>query len=266
MRARPLPLLLALAALAACTRPQEDPAALLAEVKKRLVERETRLSSYRFQGSVQDTGAEPIEFSFAYRSPQRMRGTLLKPVARVFSWDGEKLFFQDDTQKRLTVCAGEAPPEQRAVLLTETFSPFTPEGFRVPLLMSNTRARRAAHPLAPQAVELSVQVNDGSTEGLEMTYVLRWPTLDFLGKRTVSAGGTSAEVRVEAEHCDEKLHMCVPQRLTRWAQGEQAGWIQLSQVELNPPLPNDSFTLAAPEGYEVQKRTLAELMSGARAP
>jgi outer membrane lipoprotein-sorting protein len=30
-------------------------------------------------------------------------------------------------------------------------------------------------------------------------------------------------------------------------------------VELNPTLPNDSFALTPPEGYDVQRRTLAEV-------
>lgn len=257
MRARLLPLL-ALLALAGCVR-QEDPAALLAEVKKRLVAREARLGAYRFSGTVQDAGAEPLEFAFAYRAPQHLRGTLLKPVERVFAWDGTTLYVQDAAHKRLTAFKDDLPADKRAGLIMETFAPFTPEGFRVPLLRSNTRAKRATHPRAPQAVELSVQVQDGSAEGLEMTYVLRWPTLDFLGKRTVSAGGTTAEVRVEEEHCDEALKLCVPQRLTRWAGGEQVGRIELSQVELNPTLPNDAFALTAPEGYDVQRRTLAEV-------
>jgi outer membrane lipoprotein-sorting protein len=260
MRARLLPLL-ALLALPGCVR-QEDPATLLAEVKKRYLAREARLGAYRFSGTVQDAGAEPLDFTFAYRAPQHLRGTLRKPVERVFSWDGATLYVQDAAQKRLTVFTDDLPPQQRATFITETFGPFTPEGFRVPLLRANTRARRATHPRAPQAVELSVQVEDGSTGGLEMTYVLRWPTLDFLGKRTVSAGGTTAEVRVEEEHCDEPLKLCVPLRLTRWAGGQQVGRIELSQVEFNPVLPNDSFALTAPEGYDVQRRTLAEV--GAR--
>ncbi len=250
---------LPLLALAGCTRPQEDPAALLASVKQHLLARESRLGSYRFSGTVQDAGAEPIEFSFAHRAPQRMRGELHKPISRVFAWDGTQLAIQDDGQKRLTTFKDDLPPEKRAGFLTETFAPFTPEGFRVPLLLSTTRARRASHPRAPEAVELAVQVQDGSSTGLEMTYVLRWPTLDFLGKRTRAADGSSAEVRVEEEHCEAQFKLCVPKRLTRWSGEQQVGTIQLTQVELNPALPNDSFTLTAPEGYDVQSRTLVEV-------
>lgn len=258
MRAR-LFSFLVLLVLAGCTRPREEPTALLAEVKRRLLEREGRLGSYRLSGTVQDTGAEPIAFAFVWRAPQRMRGTLLSPVSRVFSWDGSRFFVQDSAQRSLTTFQDDLTPEQRASFLTETFSSFVPEGFRVPLLLSNTQARRATHPRAPQAVELSVQVDDGSARGLTMAYVLRWPTLDFLGKRTLGADGATAEVRVEEEYCDEPLKLCVPRRLTRWAGGEQMGRIELSQVELNPSVPNDSFTLTAPEGYTQQHRTLTEV-------
>lgn len=250
---------LLLLALAGCTRPPEDNAAVLGVVKQRLLEREAHLGGYRFSGTVQDTGAEPIEFTFAYRAPARMRGTLLKPVSRTFAWDGEHLYVQDDARKSLTRFKDDLPADKRAGFLTETFAPFTPEGFRVPLLLSNTKVRRASHPRAPEAVELSVVANDGSEGGIEMTYLLRWPTLDFLGKRTRTADGRTAEVRVEAEHCDEKLKLCVPQRLTRWVGDTQVGRIELSQVELNPALPNDAFSLNAPAGYEVQSRTLVEV-------
>ena len=40
--------------------------------------------------------------------------------------------------------------------------------------------------------------------------------------------------------------------------GKQVGETVLSRVELNAAVPNDTFTLPAPEGYEVQTRTLVE--------
>ena len=61
-----------------------------------------------------------------------------------------------------------------------------------------------------------------------------------------------------------KLILVEPRRIAaraaaeRMAQtlGEKVGETTLSQVELNPALPNDTFTLAAPEGYDVQTKTL----------
>lgn len=255
MRARHLPLALLL--LAACTR-QADESHLLNEVKRRLSERDTRLTSYRLEGLTHEGGAEPVRFSFAYRAPQKMRGALGAPFSRTFSWDGERLYEQSDTDKRFTTFQNELSPERRAGFLTETFAPFTPEGFRAPLLSAQPRARRASHPRAPEAVELVAKVEDASGEALQVTYMLRWPTLDFLGRQSRLADGTTLEVRVEEEHCEQALQLCVPRRLSRWVKGEKVGETTLSMVELNPALPQDTFTLAAPDGYMVQTKTLVD--------
>jgi outer membrane lipoprotein-sorting protein len=255
MRARLLPL--ALLVLTGCSRQAED-THLLNEVKRRLSERDARLTSYRLEGRTSEAGTEPVGFSFAYRAPQKMRGTLGAPISRTFSWDGEKLFEQSDSDKRFTTFQNELSPERRAGFLTETFAPFTPEGFRAPLLPANLHAKRTSHPRAPEAVELTAKVDDPASGSLQLTYTLRWPTLDFLGRQSRLADGTTLEVRVEEEHCDEALKLCVPQKLSRWVKGEKAGETTLSQVELNPALPNDTFTLAAPEGYSVQTKTLVD--------
>jgi hypothetical protein len=138
-------------------------------------------------------------------------------------------------------------------MLTEIFAPFAPEGFRAPLLPGNgVSARRVSHPRGPEAVELTVKP---AGSDVEVTYVLRWPGMDFLGKRTRS-GGASSELRVEEEQCEQALGLCVPKRLTQWAGEQQVAETTLSRVELNPTLPAETFTLSAPEGYEVQSKTL----------
>jgi outer membrane lipoprotein-sorting protein len=249
---------LVLLVLSGCTRPGEDPNALLNEVKKRLSERESKLTSYQLEGRTSEGGTESVGFTFAYRSPQRMRATLGAPISRTFSWDGEKLFELSEADKRFTTFTTELPPERRAGFLTETFAPFTPEGFRAPLLPVGTSARRASSPKAPEVVELTATLADPAAQGLEVSYTLRWPTMDFLSKRSRAGDGTESEVRMEEEHCDEAIKLCVPKRLTRWVKGEKVGETTLSKVELNATLPNDAFTLAAPEGYDVQKKTLVD--------
>jgi outer membrane lipoprotein-sorting protein len=249
---------LALLILAGCTKPADESANLLAESKRRLSEREARLTQYRLEGRASEGAAAPVDFTFSYRAPQKMRGTLGAPLSRTFSWNGEQLFEQSDADKRFTTFKTELPPEKRAGFLTEVFSPFVPEGFRAPLLPQGATAKRASHALASEAVELSAKVEDPSTKGLEVGYTLRWPALDFLGKRSRTGDGTTVEVRVEEEHCDKALALCVPKRLTRWVNGEKVGETTLTTVEFNATLPNDLFTLAAPEGYEVQTKTLVD--------
>ncbi|WP_224246972.1 hypothetical protein [Hyalangium gracile] len=252
MRARLLSLLLL--ALAGCSKQSEE-ANLLNEVKRRLTERDARLTSYRLEGRTSEGGAEPVGFTFAYRAPQKMRGALAAPISRTFSWDGERLYERSDADKRFTTFQTEMAAERRAGFLTETFSPFTPEGFRAPLLPSSVRVKRTSHPRAPEAVELTGKV---AAEQLEVAYTLRWPSLDFLGKQTRLADGTAMEVRLEEEHCEKAIELCVPKQLSRWVKGEKVGETTLSTVELNPTLPNDTFTLVAPEGYEVQTKTLVD--------
>ncbi len=255
MRARLL--FLALLVLAGCSR-QSEQASLLAEVKRRLTERDARLTSYRLEGRTSENGSEPVGFTFAYRAPQKMRGTLAPPISRTFSWDGEHLFEQSDADKRFTTFQNQLSPERRAGFLTETFAPFTPEGFHAPLLPASMSAKRTKHARAPEAVELSAKVAEPGAESVEVAYTLRWPSMDFLGKQTRLPDGTVVEVRVEEEHCEKALELCVPQRLTRWVKGEKVGETTLSTVELNPALPNDTFTLTAPGGYEVQTKTLVD--------
>lgn len=257
MRARLL-LSCALLALTGCSRKGgDDSATLIPAVRTRLAERDAKLTRYRLSGTVKDEGQEAVAFTFDYLAPQRMRGTLGPPASRTFAWDGTRLFQQLDGEKQFSTFTSELPPAKLAEFLTRTFSPFTPEGFRAPLLLRSATARRARHPRAPEAVEL-VQKLEGEAAGVEMVYVLRWPQLDFLARRTRAPDGTEAEERVEEEHCDEKLGLCVPRRLTRWLAGRQVGETVLGTVELSASLPNDAFTLAAPEGYEVQSRTLVE--------
>ena len=254
MRARVLSLLVLV--MGGCSRRAEEGAPLLAEARRRLAARDGRLTSYVLEGTAQEAG-QRLSFRFAWRSPQWMLGVLGAPVSRAVAWNGEHLYEQSDAEKRFTTYRNELSPEKRAGFLTATFAPFTPEGFRAPLLPSaGVQARRTSHARAPEAVELTVRP-EGEGSGVEVAYVLRWPAMDFLGKRLV-APGTSTEVRVEEEQCDEGLGLCVPRKLTFWTDNQQVNETVLGRVELNPTLPADTFTLTAPPGYEALTRTLVD--------
>lgn len=252
MSARHLTLLLLV--LAGCRR-GDDSSTLLADVRQRLSARDGKLTSYVLAGTARE-GAQTMDFQFAYRAPRKMLGTIGAPVSRTFAWDGEHLLERDDAAKKFRTYDGGLGPQERAGVLTALFGPFAPEGFRAPLLPGQgVSARRASHPRGPEAVELTVK--PAGTD-VEVTYVLRWPAMDFLGKRTRS-GGDTAELRVEEEHCEQALALCVPRRLTQWSGGQQVAETSLSRVELNPTLPADTFSLSAPGGYDVETKTLAEL-------
>nr|WP_153865493.1 MULTISPECIES: hypothetical protein [Myxococcaceae] len=225
-----------------------DAARLLRQVEQGLGERDARLRTFRFEGTVQEEGEAPLPFRFAYRAPARMRGSLGGSSPCTFAYDGEHLYEQRDAERRLTTFTLALPPPERTAFLTEVFSPFLPEGFRVPLLpRTGVSAERAVHRLAPQAVRLRVALPQGE----QVEYLLRWPSLDFLGKRT-----QAGELRVEAEACDAALHLCVPRRLTRWVDGRQVGQTELRDIALGPALPSGLFVLEAPAGYEARTQRL----------
>ncbi|MCY1082249.1 hypothetical protein [Archangium lansingense] len=252
MSVRHLSLLLLV--LAGCRR-GDDTSALLSDARQRLSARDGKLTSYVLAGTARE-GAQTMDFQFAYRAPQKMLGTLGAPVSRTFAWDGEHLFERDDAAKKFRTYDGGLGPEERAGVLTALFAPFAPEGFRAPLLPGQgVSARRTPHPRGPEAVELTVK--PAGTD-VEVTYVLRWPAMDFLGKRTRS-GADTAEIRVEEEHCEQALGLCVPKRLTQWGGGQQVAETSLTRVELNPTLPAETFALSAPGGYDVETKTLATL-------
>ncbi len=251
MRPRAL-LPLSLVLLTGCPK-GEDPAALLAGARQRLAARDTRLTSYVLEGSAQE-GAQTMRFQFAWRAPQKMLGTLGAPLQRTWAWDGTRLVERDDAARAFYTYQDDLTPERRVGALTALFNPFAPEGFRAPLLPGEgVSARRATHALAPEAVELTVRP-PGSD--VEVTYVLRWPAMDFLAKRMRSGADTS-EVRVEAEHCEAALSLCVPRTLTQWAGGQRVAQTVLTRTELNPSLPAETFTLTPPAGYTVGQKTFA---------
>jgi len=250
MSARPLPLLLLL--LTGCPR-GDDTASLLAGARQRLAAREGRLTSYVLAGTAQE-GAQTLEFQFAWRAPQKMLGTLGAPVSRTWAWDGTHLVERDDAARAFHTYQDPATPQERVAALTALFTPFAPEGFRAPLLPGEgVSARRASHPLAPEAVELTVKP-PGSD--VEVVYVLRWPAMDFLAKRMRSGADTS-ELRVERERCEAGLALCVPLELTQWAGAQQVARTVITRVELNPSLPGETFAPTAPKGYSVGMKTFA---------
>ncbi|MEW6431353.1 MAG: hypothetical protein AB1730_07565 [Myxococcota bacterium] len=257
---RRLFLTLALALAAGCTKSGADaPApALVGEVKQALAEREKRLTAYHLV--VDSTqGGDMAHHEFFYRSPNLSRGVARGGAEAVsVAFDGKTLYRVNAPEKKLEVFELKLPPAKAALLLATLFRPFAPDGFRTPLIPSKgVTARQVSHPQGPQAVEVTVQAQDEDGGPLEVTYVLRWPSGDFLGKRTRS-GMHLGEVKVDTERCEAALKLCVPTKLTETRDGEVLGTTTLTTVELNPELPADAFRLEPPEGFEKQARVMKE--------
>jgi outer membrane lipoprotein-sorting protein len=240
-------------ALSGCPKPAvaPDEGRLLSDLKTGLAQRDRKLRSYELHGTTTEQG-QVAQFRFFYRAPNRMRGVLEKPTEREFAFDGTTLRELDRVGKKLTEISLDVPEERAKLFLTQLFGAFAPEGYRVPLLLSSgVTVRQTKHPRAENALEARQETADDSGQKIAVTYLFRAPAMDLLEKRTEVAGQPGASVVVEDEHCDEKLGLCVPKRLT---QGEAV--TVFDEVKLNPEIPQDSFTLTAPEGFVTEKRSV----------
>lgn len=229
-------------------------AVLLSEVKTGLERRDRKLSSYSLEGHVKE-GAHEARYTFRFRSPGKMQGTLTAPAQRTFAFDGQTLFEVDPAQKKFTRFALEGSTEEASLLLNQVFSAFVSEGYRVPLIVRDGVAvERITHARASDAVKITQTAKDGAGE-VSIGYVLRWPSLDFIEK-TLASNGSVMKLLVEEEHCDEALKLCVPKRLSQWEGEKQLGTTELTKIALNPAIPADDFTLTVPQGFSEETRTL----------
>jgi outer membrane lipoprotein-sorting protein len=241
--------LLPLGLLHGCARDQDaQAAALLAEVRGVLSSRDERLSSYRAAVDTEE-GKAKAHHDFHFRAPNLMRGTVTEPETLTLATNGVRFFRVHGGSKTYEAYRLGLSEAATALFLTATFMPFIPEGFRAPLLPRQVvSVRKVPHPNGPEAVEVVVAPRDESGAEARVSYVLRWPSGDFLGK-TVVFGDRVESIRVEGEQCDDRLVLCVPRRLTHLTDGRSTAVTALSRIELNAAIPNDFFVLEPPPGY-----------------
>lgn len=247
-------LLLALCAGCKSNAPVADSGALLAQVKQRFHERDQKLASYQVRGQVNEADQE-ARYTFRFRAPSRMRGELTAPRPRTVSFDGKLLSDLDPAQKVLTRIDVSGSKESAALLLNQVFSSFISEGYRTPLLMSaGVSAEMATHEKAREAVKVS-QTAKGPDGDVTVAYLMRWPSMDFLGKTVTSTGGV-VRVQVDEEHCEEKFGLCVPKALSQWNGDTRTATTVMSDIAINSALPADDFSLALPEGFTEQRKVV----------
>ncbi len=225
----------------------------MGQVKQVLAERDARLSRYHLVAETNE-GEQQATHAFFFRSPNHLRAVMLAPVQFEWNFDGKQLRKLDNATKTLTTFEMKLPPTKAAAFLHATFSPFVLEGFRTPLLPAKgVWARRVVHPQAPQAVELRIEPGEGVT----VTYVLRWPTGDFIERRSHSSTGSRA-LTVEDEQCDVRLKLCVPKVVVDSTDAIERARVRLTQIELNLEVPADDFAPALPTGWKGEARQLVE--------
>ena len=238
--------LLPLVFLLAC--PKDTPeGTLLSEVRRTLADRERRLNTYHLAGESKE-GDAVATHAFFFRAPNKMRGVVMHPAHLEWTWDGAHLAKLEFGSKTFSNFPITLPPEKAAMFLTTTFAPFVSEGFRTPLMPS----KGVTATMLKDEVELKV-VNPQ----LRLTYRLRWPTGDFLGKRTESDGQVS-ELTVDEEQCDEKLKLCVPKVTSQRLDGKLQLSTRLTRIELNVDVPADDFTPRPPQGWTEETHPVVE--------
>ena len=228
--------------------------ALLQEVRAKLAEREKKIAGYALTAEVTE-GPHVARYEFWFRAPNQMRGDITEPASFAYAFDGRFLYQQSDERRALLVSELDTAKESTAVDLMQTFAPFAPEGFRTPLIRKDGAVvQRVKHPLAADAVEVKQTLRiDGFSH--KLSYVLRWPSMDFLGK-TLSSKSGSVETRVERESCVESLGLCFPRELSDWSEGRKTATTLIPDLDLDEVLPHEAFQLDAPRGFFVQQQFL----------
>lgn len=241
----------------ACPKDAAVPENLASEARRNLAERDKRLARYLVEATSKQ-GEASASYTFAYRAPGKVKGSMLGATPLTLAFDGTRFFKLDPGAKKLEAFEMKLPAEKAALFLTTQFSPFVPEGYRTPLLpLKGVTARKVAHPKGPEAYELSHSTPDENGRAVTVTYLLRFPSADFLSKKT-EANGVVNELSVEAEHCDSALLLCVPKVVVQREGGQELGRTTFTRIELTPELPADTFTLTAPEGFTTEKHELVE--------
>lgn len=233
-------------------------AALLNEAMQALNEREARVTSYHVVADSLE-GEAAGHHEFFYRAPDKVRGVVTAPVAMTLSFDGRRLFRLVPSERKLMLYNLKLSPDRGALLLAQNFQPFVPEGYRAPLIpRQGSTAKKVTHPKGPEAWEISTTVTDGTERMADITYVLRIPTGDFLGKIVTTSAGTEV-TEVEDEFCDAARRVCVPKKVvTRTLDRAVVHSVTMSRIELGVPLPGDDFVLQAPEGYATETHDLLD--------
>lgn len=243
--------------LTACPKPAAPEVNLVSEARKALTERDKRLSRYLVEAT-STQGDATASYAFTYRAPGRVKGTMLTPTPLTLSFDGTRFFKLSPPDKRLEVFEVKLPAEKAALFLTTQFSPFVPEGYRTPLLpMKGVAAKKVSHPKSPEAFELVHATPDEHGQPITVTWVLRFPSGDFLAKKT-EANGVVNELVVEEEHCDAALALCVPKLVVQREGGAELGRTTFTRIDLAAEVPTDAFSLVAPDGFETEKHELVE--------
>jgi hypothetical protein len=258
---------LALLALAGCPSKPAEPgpdAPSISKVKAGLAERERKVQTYRLSGTVTDlVRGDKQTFRFVFKGPNKMRGDLLAPANTTISFDGERLHqWKGSEGKLMHVDLSPLPRAQADQMLHAYFSPLAPEGFRTPLLPAGKDVSVKAEAGADGPLwHVQTQLKDGA-DSYAFDFRFAPKSMDFLGKDVTGPDGRATTLVTE-RFCDDKSGLCFPKVITEKKDDKPFAQVVLDAIEINPPVADDAFVIALPDGGVEESKVMAPASPGA---
>lgn len=235
--------------LPACRQPPPAPANMIGMVREQLARREAQISSMQFRVTTRQAEVEAVHQVWM-RGRNLFRAETLEPEHLEVSFDGQRVMMLQHKRKSFAEFRLEVEREEGAYLLAQTFAPFVPEGYRMPLLPKvGVEASRRTLQAIGDVVELRYQTADQAGIPVAAAYVYQWPSLNFVSRSLRSASHVIEDAG-EGAWCSGPAEVCFPRRIVHSEDGEIVSVATVTSVQFNPEIPNDSFVLVAPDGYQ----------------
>lgn len=274
------------------TQNTQNPLAI--EILDALGKRQAQIDAFQFHAKMNDvTTGQMMEYDAAMRKPSAFRvdvkakeettgltGQKFEAIPeQKMIMDGKQMLVLDETHKTaMKKDLATLSPEEVLMTLQQAASAYVVEGWRAPLLRdavhwdAATVESTSQNPLvgwpdqnvpAPTGKiwKITMPVEDGGVK-MTITYFLRAPTADFLGRAMLdSTGKLLTSTVVVQEYTDPKTHLSFP---STWQKQEpsaestapNAGMnvvrVELSNIQFNTGITQGYFETAIPTGFTVQ--------------
>lgn len=273
---------------------------LAIEILDALGKRQAQIDAFQFHAKMNDvTTGQMMEYDATMRKPSAFRvdvkakeeatglaGQKFEAIpAQKMIMDGKEMLVLDETHKTaMKKDLATLSPEEVLMTLQQAASAYVVEGWRAPLLRdavhwdAATLESNPQNPLvgwpdqnvpAPTGKiwKITMPVEDGGVK-MTITYFLRAPTADFLGRAMLdSTGKLLTSTVVVQEYTDPKTHLSFP---STWQKQEPSAEpttpnkgmnvmnvmnvvrVELSNIQFNTGITQGYFDTAIPTGFTVQ--------------
>ena len=201
---------------------------------------------YEYDGVVKDSSGRTAKFHFAFSQPTFT--SVEVEGSHAFVFDGVVLVGFDHKEKKTQIQKMDAFPEEtRLLVLHQTFSAFSGEGFRPPLLRKQGLQARVERDAQGDLWVLRSVIEDAQVAALEVR--LRSPDGAFVSKTFVDKQGkASSQTAVTSTMKDPATGLSFP---LGWktTMGNDAVEVALSGVRINQGIAKERFSTTPPSGY-----------------